>query len=115
MQARQKLCPQGVDTGLLNTSRQMEHVNWSSDRKAGTDDMLQLDHGQEEKERDIDVDKFKMISLYFIHFSVFCTSISQTEMGTEKEGNRRENKGLRNDVRCWHLLSQLKKTHCDRF
>lgn len=34
MQAWQKLWPHGVETGLLNTSRQIEQVNWSSDRKA---------------------------------------------------------------------------------
>lgn len=34
MQAWQKLWPHGVDTGLVKTSRQMEQVNWSSDRKA---------------------------------------------------------------------------------
>ncbi|TNN66512.1 hypothetical protein EYF80_023198 [Liparis tanakae] len=34
MQAWQKLWPHDVETGLLNTSRQMEQVNWSSERKA---------------------------------------------------------------------------------
>lgn len=33
MQAMQKLWPHGVDTGLLNTSKQIEHSRWSSERK----------------------------------------------------------------------------------
>lgn len=31
MQSRQKLCPHGMDTGFLKTSRQMLHQNCSSD------------------------------------------------------------------------------------
>ena len=31
IQVLQKLCPHGVETGLLNTSRQMEHEKFSSD------------------------------------------------------------------------------------
>lgn len=41
MQALQKLWPQGVDIGLLNTSKQMEHSSWSSDRKLGENDMAE--------------------------------------------------------------------------
>ena len=33
MQVLQKLCPQGVETGLLNTSRQMEQEKLSSDQE----------------------------------------------------------------------------------
>lgn len=40
MQAMQKLCPHGVDEGLVNTSRQMEHRNCSSDRKLASKDIL---------------------------------------------------------------------------
>ena len=34
IQVLQKLCPHGVETGLLNTSRQMEHEKFSSDQLA---------------------------------------------------------------------------------
>ena len=33
MQSLQKLCPHGAVTGSVNTSRQMEHRNWSSDSR----------------------------------------------------------------------------------
>lgn len=36
----QKLWPHGVDEGLVNTSRQMEHWNCSSDRKLPWKDIL---------------------------------------------------------------------------
>ena len=34
IQVLQKLCPHGVESGLLNTSRQMEHEKSSSDQEA---------------------------------------------------------------------------------
>ena len=40
MQPMQKLWPHGVDDGLLNTSRQIEHWNCSSDRKLPCKDIL---------------------------------------------------------------------------
>lgn len=40
MQAMQKLWPHGVDEGLLNTSKQIEHWNCSSDRKLPYKDIL---------------------------------------------------------------------------
>lgn len=40
MQAMQKLWPHGVDEGFVNTSRHMEHMNWSSDRKLPFKDIL---------------------------------------------------------------------------
>lgn len=40
MHPKQKLWPQGVDDGLVNRSRQMEHWNCSSDKKLPCNDIL---------------------------------------------------------------------------
>lgn len=40
MHPKQKLWPQGVDDGLVNRSRQMEHWNCSSDNKLPGKDIL---------------------------------------------------------------------------
>lgn len=40
MQAMQKLWPHGVDEGFVNTSKQMEHSNCSSNRKLPFNDIL---------------------------------------------------------------------------
>lgn len=40
MHPKQKLWPQGVDDGLVNRSRQMEHWNCSSDNKLPCKDIL---------------------------------------------------------------------------
>lgn len=40
MHPKQKLWPHGVDDGLVNRSRQMEHWNCSSDKKLPSKDIL---------------------------------------------------------------------------
>ena len=43
MQVLQKLCPHGVETGLLNTSRQMEHEKLPSDQEVLAEAILDTD------------------------------------------------------------------------
>ena len=44
IQALQKLCPHGVETGLLNTSRQMEHEKLPSDQEVLAEAILDTDN-----------------------------------------------------------------------
>ena len=44
IQVLQKLCPHGVETGLLNTSRQMEHEKFSSDQEVLAEAILDTDN-----------------------------------------------------------------------
>jgi hypothetical protein len=41
MQVLQKLCPHGVETGLLNTSRQMGQEKFSSDQEVLAEAILE--------------------------------------------------------------------------
>lgn len=64
MQLMQKLWPHGVDEGLVNMSRQIEHRNCSSDRKLPDRDILWRD--AEVNQQDLHLQKPGELSYYKI-------------------------------------------------
>ncbi len=88
MQVLQKLCPHGVVTKSVNTSRQMEHRNWSSVSRQLAADMSTL-WGREEGKYETVITfiliLFKWIS--FIHLFIHCTVRSWTMLRVKQSSD----------------------------